>query len=112
MDAAAAGHGIGRDLRAAAAHEAQRRGPRRLELTVMADNLRALGLYLGSGFLVEGLCRHPLTRDGTVIDEYYMGKLRRASPAHRRSITARHRPRRGSSTTTTAGSPACCIATG
>jgi RimJ/RimL family protein N-acetyltransferase len=75
VDAAAAGRGIGRDLLAAAQREAAGRGLRRLELTVMADNLRALGLYLRSGFQVEGLRRRALLRDGTEIDEYYMGKL-------------------------------------
>jgi RimJ/RimL family protein N-acetyltransferase len=41
----------------------------------MTDNLRALGLYLRSGFQVEGLRRRALQRNGTEIDEYYMGKL-------------------------------------
>jgi len=41
----------------------------------MTDNLRALGLYLRSGFRVEGLRHRALLRDGTAIDEYYMGKL-------------------------------------
>jgi RimJ/RimL family protein N-acetyltransferase len=41
----------------------------------MADNLSALGLYLRSGFQVEGLRREALARDGGVVDEYYMGKL-------------------------------------
>jgi RimJ/RimL family protein N-acetyltransferase len=75
VDAAAAGRGIGHDLLAVAEREAQGRGLRRLEVTVMTDNLRALGLYLRSGFQVEGLRRQALVRDGTVIDEYYMGKL-------------------------------------
>ncbi len=75
VDTAAAGHGIGRDLLAAAEREASGRGLRRLELTVMTDNLRALGLYLRSGFRVEGLRHRALQRDGTATDEYYMGKL-------------------------------------
>ena len=75
VDMAAAGHGIGGGLLAAAAREARGRGLGRLELTVMSDNLRALGLYLRSGFQVEGLRRQALLRDGAVIDEYYMGKL-------------------------------------
>jgi RimJ/RimL family protein N-acetyltransferase len=41
----------------------------------MTDNLRALGLCPRSGFQVEGLRREALTRDGAVIDEYYMGRL-------------------------------------
>jgi ribosomal protein S18 acetylase RimI-like enzyme len=75
VDAAAAGRGIGRDLLAAAEREASARGLRRLELTVMTDNLRALGLYLRSGFRVEGLRQRAVQRGGTGIDEYYMGKL-------------------------------------
>ena len=75
VDAAAAGRGIGRDLLEAAEQEASDRGLRRLELTVMTDNLRALGLYLRSGFRVEGLRLGALQRDDAVIDEYYMGKL-------------------------------------
>jgi ribosomal protein S18 acetylase RimI-like enzyme len=75
VDVAAAGRGIGRELLAAAGREARGRGLCRLELTVMTDNLRALSLYLRSGFEVEGLRRQALVRDSTVIDEYYMGKL-------------------------------------
>ena len=75
VDSAVAGRGIGRDLLVAAEQEAAGRGLTRLELTVMTDNLRALGLYLRCGFQVEGLRRHALARDATMIDEYYMGKL-------------------------------------
>jgi ribosomal protein S18 acetylase RimI-like enzyme len=75
VDTDAAGSGIGSGLLAAAAQEAGRRGLRRLELTVMADNLRALSLYLRGGFQVEGLRRQALVRDGVVVDEYYMGQL-------------------------------------
>jgi RimJ/RimL family protein N-acetyltransferase len=75
VDMVAAGRGIGRDLLAAGEREALGRGLSRLELTVMTDNLRALGLYLRSGFQLEGLRRRALLRDGMQIDEYYMGKL-------------------------------------
>jgi RimJ/RimL family protein N-acetyltransferase len=75
VDAAAAGRGIGRGLLAAAGPEAAGRGLRRLELTVMTGNLRALGLYLRCGFQVEGLRRRALVRGTTVTGEYYMGKL-------------------------------------
>ena len=44
VDADAAGHGIGSGLLGGADQEARHRGLRRIELTVMADNLRALGL--------------------------------------------------------------------
>jgi ribosomal protein S18 acetylase RimI-like enzyme len=75
VDADAAGRGIGGGLLTAADQQARHRGLRRLELTVMADNLRALSLYLRGGFQVEGLRRQALARDGAVVDEYYMGKL-------------------------------------
>jgi ribosomal protein S18 acetylase RimI-like enzyme len=75
VDADFAGRGIGAALLATAADEAQLRGLWRLELTVMADNLRALTLYARSGFQVEGLRRRALIRDGTPVDEYYMGRL-------------------------------------
>jgi ribosomal protein S18 acetylase RimI-like enzyme len=75
VDAAAAGHGIGTALLAEAAAEGTRRGLRRIELTVMTDNLRAVALYLRSGFQVEGLRRRALHRDGAMIDEYYLGRL-------------------------------------
>ena len=77
VDADFAGRGIGAALLAAAADEARRRGLRRLELTVNADNLRALGLYLRGGFQVEGLRRDAIVRDGTLVDEYYMGRVLR-----------------------------------
>ena len=75
VDAATAGHGIGTGLLAEAAAEATSRGLRRLELTVMTDNLRAVALYLRNGFQVEGLRRRALHRDGATVDEYYMGRL-------------------------------------
>jgi ribosomal protein S18 acetylase RimI-like enzyme len=75
VDADFAGRGIGAALLATAVDEAQLRGLWRLELTVMADNLRALGLYVRCGFQVEGLRRRALIRDGAPVDEYYMGRL-------------------------------------
>jgi ribosomal protein S18 acetylase RimI-like enzyme len=75
VDAEAAGRGIGAALLAAAAGEGRLRGLCRLELTVMTDNLRALRLYLRSGFQVEGLRRDALLRDNSAVSEYYMGWL-------------------------------------
>jgi RimJ/RimL family protein N-acetyltransferase len=75
VDAAASGRGIGRTLLSEATAEARRRGLRRLELTVMTDNLRAIALHLRSGFQVEGCRRHALLRDGAMVDEYYMAQL-------------------------------------
>lgn len=41
----------------------------------MEHNRRALNLYLGCGFQVEGLRRGALVVHGRRIDEYYMGLL-------------------------------------
>lgn len=75
VDAAAAGRGLGHALLSAAIEECRKRAIRRLELTVMTDNLRAIGLYLRAGFEMEGLRRRAVLRDGSVVDEYYMGHL-------------------------------------
>jgi RimJ/RimL family protein N-acetyltransferase len=75
VDANQTGRGLGGALLAEAVAEARRRGLRRLELTVMTDNLRALGLYLRAGFAVEGLRRQSVMRDGELVDEYYMAHL-------------------------------------
>jgi RimJ/RimL family protein N-acetyltransferase len=47
----------------------------RLELTVVADNQRALALYRKMGFEQEGVKRHSLQINGKYVDEYYMAKL-------------------------------------
>lgn len=67
------GQGLGRALMRSAVEEAHSRGMGRLELTVMGHNRRALNLYLGCGFQVEGLRRAALEVNGRRIDEYYMG---------------------------------------
>ncbi|MGW3495295.1 N-acetyltransferase family protein [Streptomyces sp. NPDC001020] len=69
------GQGLGQSLMRSAVEEARSRGMGRLELTVMEHNRRALGLYLGCGFQVEGLRRAALEVHGRRIDEYYMGLL-------------------------------------
>lgn len=69
------GRGLGRTLMQSAVQEARSRGMGRLELTVMEHNRRALGLYLGCGFQIEGLRRAALDVHGRRIDEYYMGLL-------------------------------------
>ncbi|HYJ68071.1 MAG TPA: GNAT family N-acetyltransferase [Nocardioidaceae bacterium] len=79
VDTSGSGRGIGAALLGEGVAEARRRGLRRLELTVMTDNLRAIGLYLRGGFQIEGCRRQPLLRDGIVVDEYYMARL--LSPA-------------------------------
>jgi ribosomal protein S18 acetylase RimI-like enzyme len=67
--------GLGGALMRMAIQEARTRGMRRLELTVMEQNRRALTLYLKCGFQVEGLRRAALDVQGHRIDEYYMGLL-------------------------------------
>ncbi len=47
----------------------------RIELTVMAHNKRAIKLYNGHGFEVEGTERNSLLVDGEYISELYMSKL-------------------------------------
>ncbi|NDU77546.1 GNAT family N-acetyltransferase [Actinomadura sp. DSM 109109] len=69
------GRGLGGALMRAAVQEARERGMRRLELTVMEHNHRALSLYLKNGFQVEGLRRAALEVQGHRIDQYYMGLL-------------------------------------
>lgn len=75
VDAEFSGRGTGARLLDAAATEASARGLRRLELTVMTDNIRALHLYLREGFQVEGLRRQAMLRDGRLVDEYFMARL-------------------------------------
>ncbi len=69
------GRGLGRALMWAAVDEGRTRGLVRLELTVMEHNRRALGLYLDSGFQVEGLRRAALDLEGRRVNEYYLGLL-------------------------------------
>jgi RimJ/RimL family protein N-acetyltransferase len=56
-------------------HWAKGTGIRRLELTVMTHNERAVGLYKRIGFEVEGLRKDSLYVDGRYVDEYSMAKL-------------------------------------
>jgi putative acetyltransferase len=50
-------------------------GLRRVELTVYADNARAIGLYQRHGFVQEGLHREFAFRDGVYIDALAMARL-------------------------------------
>jgi RimJ/RimL family protein N-acetyltransferase len=47
----------------------------RLELSVMVQNTRGVGLYQKMGFEIEGIKRDSLLVDGVYVDEYYMGKI-------------------------------------
>jgi RimJ/RimL family protein N-acetyltransferase len=58
-----------------------RRHASRLELTVMAHNSRAIGLYQRTGFSVEGRRAECLLIDGQFIDELYMATVLPAAPA-------------------------------
>ncbi len=49
---------------------------RRLELTVYADNDRAIRLYERNGFQVEGRLREYAFTDGAYVDALYMARLR------------------------------------
>jgi putative acetyltransferase len=51
-------------------------GLRRVELTVYADNARAIGLYKRFGFVREGLHRDFALRDGALVDALAMARLR------------------------------------
>lgn len=72
VDPAYQGRGIGRQLLAAAAGEASRRGARRLTLRALGTNERALRLYESFGFLVEGVKRGEFLLGGRYVDDVLM----------------------------------------
>jgi putative acetyltransferase len=49
---------------------------RRLELTVFIDNAPAIALYEKFGFVVEGTRRAASFRDGALVDDFMMARLR------------------------------------
>ncbi|WP_345813638.1 GNAT family N-acetyltransferase [Paraburkholderia sp. PREW-6R] len=53
-------------------------GLRRIELTVFADNARAVALYRHFGFVEEGRSRGFAMRDGVLADALHMARLREA----------------------------------
>jgi RimJ/RimL family protein N-acetyltransferase len=69
---AASGRGIGSGLLTEAKRWASAHGLHRLELTVMAHNRRAIGLYERSGFRAEGRRNQCLFVDGQFVDELFM----------------------------------------
>jgi len=76
VDVAWQGRGVGSALMAGLCMYADRwAGIWRLELTVFADNARALALYRKFGFEVEGLHRGYAMRDGEYVDTYCMARL-------------------------------------
>ena len=66
------GQGLGRRLVDASLHAAKLAGFSRVELTVHADNLRAIALYERIGFLREGLKRRATCIDGQFGDTIMM----------------------------------------
>jgi putative acetyltransferase len=72
-----AGRGVGSALMAAVVDLADRWwNIRRLELSVYADNTRAIALYERFGFEREGLYRSYAWRDGEYVDSLAMARLR------------------------------------
>jgi ribosomal protein S18 acetylase RimI-like enzyme len=70
------GQGWGRRLVQAALDEAQARGVRKVELEVFPDNGRAIALYTGCGFEIEGLKRDHYPRlDGTYRSAVLMARF-------------------------------------
>jgi RimJ/RimL family protein N-acetyltransferase len=70
-----AGQGIGRRLLAELECWARANGVRRLELTVMIHNERAVALYRKMGYRVEGTRRAALLVENELVDELWMARL-------------------------------------
>jgi RimJ/RimL family protein N-acetyltransferase len=73
------GRGLGTRLLAEVIAAARRLGLERLELQVFAANARAQALYLGAGFVIEGVKRRAKKLDGTYDDILMMALLLDAS---------------------------------
>jgi RimJ/RimL family protein N-acetyltransferase len=68
-------HGLGTQLLTALDTWAIAAGIHRLELTVMAHNRAAIGLYLKAGYHLEGTRRAALIVETKTVDELWMAKL-------------------------------------
>ena len=68
------GRGLGAALFSALELWARQKEIKRLDLSVMLDNVPAQKLYERLGFVKEGLKRGSMFVDGKYIDEYYMYK--------------------------------------
>jgi len=72
-----AGRGVGRAMMDAVLDLADNwLGLTRVELTVFADNQRAIRLYEGCGFETEGRLRQYAMRDGVLVDALAMARVR------------------------------------
>ena len=69
------GRGVGTEFLNELERWAIKGGIRRLELTVMVHNARAIALYEKCGFAIEGVKKDSMFIDGEYVDEYYMGKI-------------------------------------
>lgn len=69
------GLGLGTRLLETLEQWTKQHGIRRLELTVMTHNERAIWLYSKMGYQIEGLQRDSLRVDGHYVDEYRMAKV-------------------------------------
>jgi RimJ/RimL family protein N-acetyltransferase len=68
------GQGLGGRLFGAMEEWARQNGIKRLDLSVMVNNIPAQKLYRKLGFVREGTKRGSMFVDGEYIDEYYMRK--------------------------------------
>lgn len=89
------GQGLGRSLLGEVERWARAQGLRRLELTVMVHNERAIQLYRGAGFAHEGTKREALVVDGRAVDEHVMAKLLPSAEDAGQEAAAVGVPRRG-----------------
>ncbi|ABR31616.1 GNAT family N-acetyltransferase [Thermosipho melanesiensis] len=70
------GIGIGKSLIQIAEKWAFERGVRRIQLEVMGNNLRAIGLYSKLGYKFEGRKVHAVNLDGMYVDLLIMAKVK------------------------------------
>lgn len=83
------GHGVGHQLIAASLSAADAAGISRVELTVNADNERAIRLYRKHDFVEEGRMRNARFLEGRYCDVLVMGRLRGTSRSSHDSGAAR-----------------------
>ena len=71
----AAGQGLGKRLLGELEVWAAGNGIERLELSVLADNERALGLYLKMGYAIEGRKQKAMKIDGKFVEGIFMARI-------------------------------------